>query len=183
MLLNIIINILCSLFASFLFLFVVLFFFKPKIKISPFLVQGPSPRAAEGIAYFVKIVNLSYFIAYDVRVEMHALKKLPMPDDKVNLLLSKIPLVVDNLPMIAGYRSEKKSPEARHCVKFRTVTDISAVLADELTSVQVRVILRHGLTGLSNVHTQVYTHPSQVKLGNFTSGSSFDVLPLVPTKT
>jgi hypothetical protein len=182
MLVNIVINIFCSLFASLLFLFVVLFFFKPSIKISPFLTQGPSPRAGEGIAYFVKIVNLSYFIAYDVRVEMHTLKKLPMPGDKVNLLLSKIPLVIDSLPMIAGYRSEKKSPEARHCVKFRTTMDLSTMLADDLTSIQVRVILRHGLTGLSNVHTQVYTHPSQVKLGNFTSGSTFDVLPPVPTK-
>ena len=172
-----VINIGCSIAASFTFLFLVLILLKPKIKISPFLTQGQSLRAAEGIVHSLKIVNRSVFIGYDVRVELHELRKIPMPGDTFNSQLIVIPLVVYSLTTIAGYRPMWWDKGAPHCAKFRTQRDLSTILADPMSSVRVRVISRHGLTGLSNVHTQEYTVQAQVKAGQFTSGPNFDYIP------
>jgi hypothetical protein len=172
-----IINIGCSVAASFAFLFLVLILLKPKIKISPFLTQGLSLRPDEGVVYTLKIVNKSFFIGYDVRVEMHVLRKIPMPGEAYNAQLIIIPLVVDSLTTIAGRRPMWWDKGAPHCAKFRTTKDLSTILADPMSSVRVRVISRHGLTGLSNVHTQEYTVQSQVVAGQFTSGPKFDHIP------
>jgi hypothetical protein len=178
----IIVNIGCSVTASLIFLFVVLALFKPKIKISPFLTQSFSPRKEEGIVHTVKIVNMSIFTAYDVKVEMHVLHKLPTPDGTLNTQLTEIPLVYNYLSTIDGRRPRWYRKNADHCVRFRTCEDVSTMLQDPMASVEVRVILRHGLTGLSNVHTQEYADPSQVSVGKFTSGSAFGLIPPSSTK-
>ena len=175
----ILVNICCSLTASLVFLFIVLLFFKPKIEISPFITKGPGPRANERIAFTIKIVNRSWFTAYDVRVEMHTMKKIPTPpQNTMNTIATPIKLVYDYLSTLDAYRPRWFQNDDKHCVRFRTLEDLSAILLDDMASIEVRVILRHGLTGLSNVHRQEYSDPSQLELGRFTSGSKFGLLPL-----
>ncbi len=59
-----------SLTASFGFLFLVLFLFKPKIKISPHICKGRLIESDPSDYYFIKIINYSLFSAYDIKFEL-----------------------------------------------------------------------------------------------------------------
>src|SRR5450432_2126843 len=64
--------------SSLVFLIVVLICFKPKIKISPFICKPKLPEG-EPPYYQIKIVNKSWFNAFDVKVELHLLEKYSTP--------------------------------------------------------------------------------------------------------
>ena len=68
--------------ASLMFLFIVLFLFKPKIRIAPFLCKLTNP--GEPVYYSFKFVNTSFFPAHDVKIELHKIRKIPMGNGKYN---------------------------------------------------------------------------------------------------
>ena len=73
------INIGCGVIASFIFLFSVLFLFKPRIKICPFICKTASQFEGESTVYFFKIVHKSMFSGNDVRAELNVLERYPTP--------------------------------------------------------------------------------------------------------
>lgn len=68
--------------ASLIFLFIVLFLFKPKIKIAPYLCKVAN--VGEVPYYSFKFVNMSFFPAHDVKIELHKIRKIPMGEGKYN---------------------------------------------------------------------------------------------------
>lgn len=60
---------------SFIFLLLVLWLLKPKISIAPFLCNVVNN---EGAFYVFKMVNLSFFAAHEIKLELHTIHKIPM---------------------------------------------------------------------------------------------------------
>jgi len=170
-------GVLASIIGSLVFLFLVLLLFKPKIKISPFVSKYSSPFEGEGIVFYIKIVNRSLFNAYDIKAELYMLERYPTPPaGMMNVRATPLSLVSGQLSSLDRYLPLWMRKAADHCIRFRTLDDLEQILADERKSVEFRVILRHGLTGLSKVHSQEYSDLSEIRNGRFTYGPSFGIL-------
>jgi len=163
--------------ASFLFLFVVLVFFKPKIKICPFICRSESPYEGEKMVYYFKIVNTSLFSANDVKAELCVIERYPVPPTgMMNKRSTNIKLIADYVPIIAPFRPKWYRKAADHCLKFRSLEDIESIVKDEFKSVEFSVYLRHGLTGLVTIYSQEYSDKSEIENGKHTYGTKFGVI-------
>jgi|SRR6476661_3429074 len=174
-----IINVACSIVGSLIFLFIVLIFLKPKIRISPFVCKSPSPFPTEQaeIAYYIKVVNMSLFTAYDLKAELHILERYATPPKgMMNVRQVPLTLVAGNLSNLDGYRPFWWRKEAEHCIRFRTLDNLDDILKADTKSVEFKVILRHGLTGLSKVYSQEYADLTEIKVGKFSYGTKFGLL-------
>jgi hypothetical protein len=170
-------NVLCGFIASLIFIFTLLIFFRPVIRISPFLCKNQSEFGGEGTMYFVKVVNISLFTAYDIRVEMNVLERYPTPPSgMVNKRMLPLNLVFDSHSNLPGYRPRWMRKEADHCLRFRTKEDLDTIVKNNQKSVEVQLIARHGLTGLVKVYTQEYSDINQIKDGKFSYGTKFGTI-------
>ena len=166
----------CSILASFIFLFIVLAFFKPKIKIADIICKN-SNQFTDDINeyYFFKIINMSLFSAYDVRVELNVLEKYQTPPSgMMNKRTISLTLVLSNVSHLPYFRPKWLRKDADHCIRFRTLDNLSEIISNPYKSVQLQVTLRHGLTGLVKVFYQDYADVSLIKEGKFTYGTKVD---------
>ena len=174
---NFFFNIGCSLLASLFFLFIILLFFKPKLKICPFLCKSKVDFDDETESYLFKIVNYSFFSAYDIKVELSLLRRYPVPPSgMMNIRFIPLKVKLNHISNIPPFRPGWLRRSADHAIRLRTGEDITRFLKDEFCSIELRIALRHGLTGLSRVIKYEYSHITQLKEGNFTYGSKFAVL-------
>lgn len=170
-------DILSSVIASFVFLFLVLLVFKPKIRISPFICKGKFASDDPLDYFFIKIINISFFSAYDAKFELLLVDKYPTTNGQMNCRLTDLSLVSDSISNIKGYRPSWIRKNAPYALRIRTKDDLSAILTNDYKSVMIKVSLRHGLTGLAKVHTRDYTDINQIKNGKFEYGLNFGDLP------
>jgi hypothetical protein len=178
----IIINILCSIVASFVFLFSILIFMRPSIKISTDVAKERGEDGAD--LYLFKFVNHSYFKAFDVYAELYQLQKIPIKDGiniGFNTRLTKIDLPVDRITNFDAYPNAlhtlfyKKNNEASFAYRIKCKTNLDEILNDEYKLIQLQITLRHGLTGLSEVFVQNYTDKNQLKQGSFAFGKNLNI--------
>jgi len=170
---NILLNIACSIVASFIFLFLVLLFFKPKVRLSPFVCKGRFMEGDNIDYFFIKIINVSFFSAYDVSVELLEVDSYPTINGQMNNRFIPLTLVLNHISNIPGYRPSWIRKNAPYAIRVRTVEDINKILSSDYKSVMVKVTLRHGLTGLVKVLTKEYTDCGQIKNGKFDYGLKF----------
>jgi hypothetical protein len=162
--------------ASLIFLFIVLFFFKPKIRISPFLCRA-SINGEQ--CYIFKFVNVSRFSAHDITVELHKTRRIPMGGGSVNNEYKKLTLLNAEISHIsAKLPFWEKDNASHHCVTVRSKEDVNKILSDESNGIVLRVGLKHGLTGLSKVFEQEYANVEDIKNGKFKPGTKFVALQL-----
>lgn len=158
--------------SAFIFLFIVLWLFKPKIKIAPFLCKETT--SAGNVFYVFKFINKSFFPAHDIKVELHQLRKIPMGNGNFNNEYMKLTLVNSVISHISArttiFRKDKGHP---HCVTIRSTEDINTILTEELHAILLKISLKHGLTGLSNVFEQEYANLEDIKSGKFKPGTKF----------
>lgn len=160
--------------ASFLFLFSLLFFFKPRVAISPFICKGQLHAEPGKEYYFIKVVNRSFFSAYDLKVEMNMVQLYPTPPSGMkNNRLTPLSLVADRLTHLGAYRPAWMRKEAMHCFRFRSSDNLGSILNDDTQLIRITVSAKHGLTGLTKVCEEEYAHPSQLRAGTFTYGTKF----------
>ena len=171
-----ILNVLCSLIGSFIFLFLVLIMFKPKIVISPFVCKGKFANADPSFYYFIKVINISLFSAYDVNVELLQIDYYPAGKGQMNTRQISLSLVEGSIRKIPGYRPSWIRKNAPYAVKVRTTENLEEILAQDAKAIAVKVSLRHGLTGLVKVGSKEYNDESQVKMGKFAYGLKFGPL-------
>lgn len=155
--------------ASLLFLFIVLILFKPKIIIAPFLCK------ANGDTWYVfKFVNVSFFSAHDIKVELHKIRKIPMGGGTYNNVNEKLTLLngeISHIPKrLTVFNKSNLNP---HCITVRSSEDINKILSDEACGILLRVGLKHGLTGLSKVFEREYANVEEIKAGKFKPGAKF----------
>jgi hypothetical protein len=174
---NFFFNVGCSLLASLVFLFLILFLFKPKLRICPFLCKSRLGFDGDQEYCLFKIVNYSFFSAYDVKAELSLLRKYPVPPSgMMNVRYMPLEMALNKISHIPPFRPAWWRKSADHAVRLRTKENLMRFLEDDYCSIELRVSLRHGLTGLSRVVRYEYSHISQLKMGNFTYGSKFGVL-------
>jgi hypothetical protein len=166
-------SVLCSVIASFIFLFLVLIFFKPKIRISPFVCKGKYMEGDETEYYFIKLINISLFSAYDVVIELLEVDRYPTPNGQMNNRFRPLTLVLSHVSHIPAYRPSWLRKNAPYAVRIRTTEELNKILTNDYKSVMVKISLRHGLTGLVKVHSKEYTDSTQIKNGKFDYGLKF----------
>ena len=121
-------DVLSGFITSFVFLFALLFLFRPRIKIAHQIsthIKAYGGRSNKW--YCFKIINRSLFRAFDLRVEV--IQKIPMtgPEGKTNHRTVPLTLVKDQYNYVAPFRIGEKS---EYALWFLTTDDISTMLND-----------------------------------------------------
>ena len=166
--------------ASFLFLYYVLFFMRPCIKISTTIARYKNMIPESNIewgeqVYYIKIVNKSWHAAYDVKLRLSELIRIPAGNGKMHERRKVLRLHRDALWHIPRHKNGKGNTFAPHAVVSLILVDILTILQDDNKCVEVQVILRHGLTGLSKVFTQEFGDVTSIKNGMFKFGDNLTV--------
>ncbi|RYE35828.1 MAG: hypothetical protein EOP42_05545 [Sphingobacteriaceae bacterium] len=176
---TILINILCSIVASFLFLFIVLYSLRPKISISS-IISKQKNSFDEGFdfTYAFKIINQSVFSGFDVQLELFSLQQYRVEAKGINNRIKSIPLKISEIKHLPPYVRTKtcnKTSFAPHAVMFRTNENLEEIVKNESKTLQLQITLRHGLTGLSRVYQKDYINLDDIKLGEFRFGNSLEI--------
>ncbi len=170
-------NIAANLLSSILFLFFILWFLKPKIRIAPFVCKNQSPYPNEGEMFFIKFVNCSLFAAYDVKAELIKVERFTTPPNAViNRRLTTLTLKKSTLMHVPHYMPRWARKDAKHAMILRTADNLDIILGAENQSVQLLVTLKHGLTGLTKLYTVEYSDLSEIKQAKFSNGTKFGIM-------
>lgn len=162
--------------SAFIFLFIVLLFFKPKLRISPFVCKGKFVEGDDTEYYFIKIINVSLFSAYNVSIELLEVDSYPTINGQMHNRYRPLTLVLNRISNIPGYRPSWLRKNAPYAIRVRTTEDLNGILSNDYKSVMVKVSLSHGLTGLVKVSSKEYTEAGQIKTGKFNYGRKFGSL-------
>lgn len=168
------IELLGGILGSFIFLFLALILLKPKVRIVGFLCKL---RTAIGPLYLFKFINLSFFPAHEVNIELHKIKRIPMGNGQLNITYEKLNLnnsFISHIPRRPAFWRRNKSN--LHCIIVRSSDDLNTILRDEMQGVVIKVSLKHGLSGLSNVFEYEYGSETDIKEGKFKPGMKFGIM-------
>lgn len=172
---NFLFNSTCSLVASFVFLFVVLKWLKPRIRIADFICK--TPETGDSNVYVFKFKNNSFIDAFDVKVELFEIERHIMGNGTYNKNNKKLTLFHDYISLMPGRSIIKKSDGMHNdCITVRTIENIEEILSVSTKGIALRISLKHGLTGLTNVLEQEFGSKESIKSGKFKSGREFATL-------
>lgn len=161
---------------AFIFLFLVLIFLRPHINISNFICVY-RPTGAQPPVYYFKIVNLSFFSAHDVDIELFEVKRIPMGGGKYNSKLEKLNLVLSHISHIPRRPLFwQKRNDNNHCLVIRCHDNLNSILNIETQGIVLKISLKHGLTGLAKVIEQEYGNEEDIKDGKFRTGTNFGIV-------
>lgn len=180
--LSFILGILGSIIASCLFLYLVLHKLRPQIEIAP-VIALETDKGENW--YWFKIINKSRFDGFDLKFILEKtvtvpcnggfhitdFEKIPFRQDSFGLIPKRIPPKKSN----GKSKKPKDVDTASHCFQVRTSTDLEKLLKDQHTALRLQVILRHGLTGLSDSFEWNFVNASSIKKGSFKFGESFEI--------
>lgn len=166
-------SILASMIASFLFIFSLLFLLRPRVKISDKIclskidIEGNSKNS-----FHIKVVNLSFFPAFDIKVSLE--KHTPYPvEGGINFRVEQLKLIKSELSCIAPLRYGKSYGDMS--MIFRSEENLSEILVQPHSQISFQITLKHGVTGLTKIYTQVYANKSSIKEGYFVFGRRIDI--------
>ena len=170
-------NLIVEIIGGLLFLFIILILLRPRVEISPEIAKHNDPfDANKRMCWVFKIVNKSFFSAFDVQVELMEKITYPAHPYGQNVRMFPLTLKVNSIPHVAPFRpSWFKKDYSDYALRFRTYDDLDVVLNDPTKSLQLKVTLKHGLTGLGKVYSKQYVGPA-IKSGQFVIGSKFEVV-------
>lgn len=155
--------------SALIFLFLLLWLFKPKVSMANFICFNTT-----GGYYVFKFVNMSCFAAHDIHVELHKIRRIPMGSGLVNNEYEKLSLVNGHISHVPGRAFKINKNKANpHCILVRSHENINTILRDDMNAVALKISLKHGLTGLSNVFEQEFGNPEDVRTGKFKPGTKF----------
>jgi hypothetical protein len=178
---NIIKTILLNVISSFIFIYLLLIYLKPKIKIVKFIAKSKSPFRNPNefpnpdhhkICYAFKIINKSFFRAYDIHAKVNTYKivqgKNKIMDKVIN---GSIALKTDEVNFIDKNKYFLSQNYGDHCIQFFTFEDLSAILEKD-TYIEFQITAKHGLTGLSSTFIHEFVNINDIKKGLFESGNN-----------
>ncbi|MBS7231070.1 hypothetical protein KHA90_08535 [Flavobacterium psychroterrae] len=169
-------NITCNIIASFIFIFTLLIFFKPKFDIVHFIAKNDSPfDNVTDICYSFKIINKSFFGAYDIEARSNYYYIRQGENGIINKVFSKIELKTNKVNFIFGFKPLKKN-YGDNCVQFFTYEDLSAKMESSSTYIQFQITARHSLTGLNNIFTYNFVNKSKIVEGKFKEGNFKEII-------
>lgn len=169
-------NIFCSFISSFLFIFVLLIFLKPKFDIVPLIAKSDSPfDNSDAICYSFKIINKSIFGAYDIEARSNYYYIIQGENSIINKVFSKIELKTNKINYISGYIPFKKN-YGNNCIQFISYENLSDKMKSSSTHIQFQITARHSLTGLNNIFTHEFVNKNVIKDGRFKEGNFKEIL-------
>jgi len=171
------ISILESLIASIIFIFLLLIYLRPRLKISTKIgSEKDTIDNSNELYYLFKVVNMSWYSAYDIYVELNLLIPYNVKEG-INYRSISLPLKRDKLNFIAPFRPKwYKKDYGQHAMIFRTKEDLSKILEKNSNILRLQVTLKHGLSGLSKVYHKSYIGTSDIIKGHFEFGNSFKII-------
>lgn len=148
---NVLINFLCGLIGSFLFILFLLYFLRPKFEISPYICYLNKQ-------YRLKIVNRSIYDAFDISCELVRLEPYHHENGKSSVKIYSINLLTQDMTHIVRYR--KKTTD-RHPYHLFARTIVAEDLLEESLNapqsyLELKITVRHGLTGLARTFSQKF---------------------------
>lgn len=169
-------NVFCSLLASFIFIFTLLIFLKPKFEIVPLIAKNDSPfDNTDQICYSFKIINKSFFGAYDIEARTNYYYLIQGENGIINKIFSKFELKTNKVNYVPGYLSFNKK-NGNNCIQFLTYENLSEKMKSSTTHIQFQITARHSLTGLSNIFTHEFVRKNAIREGKFKEGNFKEVL-------
>ena len=169
-------NVTCSLIASFIFIFILLIFLKPKFEIVPLIAKNDSPfDNINQICYSFKIINKSFFGAYDIEARTNYYFIRQGENEIINKVFSKIELKTNKINFVPGWIPLKKG-YGNNCVQFFTYEDLSKAMNASSTHIQFQITARHSLTGLNNIFSYEFVNKSAIVEGKFKEGNFKEVI-------
>ncbi|RYE38827.1 MAG: hypothetical protein EOP48_26525 [Sphingobacteriales bacterium] len=171
---EILFNVGCGLVAALLFLFIALSLLRPKVQIADCI----SVDFEEGIEVWrFKFINKSLFSAFDATVELYQHTEQPAAPRGKDIIPMKIPLATEKFSIIQRFVPHSFARNyAHHCIQVKTLTNLETILKERAKSLQLRITLRHGLTGLSANFVKDYNTERTIKRGSFEFGNKFNIL-------
>lgn len=167
----VLIGIITSIIGSGSFL-LILWFFKPRLKISP--NNAHFNHRVEGEVWALKIINPSkFFSLFDVSISLYSISNYNVYGGK-NGHLSKIELKKDKIEFIPTLKSKEEDKDAKFARLLFTSHNLKAVLEKEET-ILFHVKASHELSGFSKVFQREYFSKSIIKDGKFSHGDSFEI--------
>ena len=182
------VNILSGILVSLFFLFLLLKFYRPKIIISNLICSTPEAFVKEdgqsGIRkkYSFKILNTSIYNAFDATFELFSMESITHTSGKNNLRIKRLSLRTSNMTNIKRYRKNylEKDPHALFAILLHTNEPLETYLSKEYNYLELRVTLRHGLTGLAETFTQHFPDTSVINNEcKFEFGKKIGVIPII----
>jgi hypothetical protein len=175
-LIAILINICCSFLASFIFIYFILFMYRPRIEIWPIIAERVGPNDEGRKSFSFKIRNKSWFKSFDINIQLFQVISYPTNDGYRNSRHLELKM---NTPKWS-YMSKKKpklffSKYTDNYVIFRTFEDLHSIFNDDLKSIQFEITLRHGLTGISAIIVREFVRGS-IQEGTFKSGRKIEIV-------
>lgn len=165
-----------SVVGSGLFLIVLFYLVKPKIKLSPHIAEQLIDSHSNAMLYRFKILNGSWFYkAYDIEVRLfHAIPVYT--GDGQNVKLIEVPLRRNRTAFLQSAIRGQLETEKTHACQFRTDDNLRELLQEESSYLQLQVTARHGLSGLPGIFVQRYYSRRVIKKGSFARGRHLNVL-------
>jgi len=167
-------SILSSIIASFIFIFSILLLLRPRVKISDKIcLRTVDLDDKPNVRYLIKVVNLSLFPAYDIKVSLDKLIPYPV-EGGLNYKSTQLKLKKNELSHIAPFRFG--SNYGNNAMLFVTEEDVSSILGNPQFEIRFQVTLKHGVTGLTKVYNKNYSTKSSIKEGQFIFGKKIDII-------
>lgn len=165
---------LSSLIASFIFLIVILVFLRPAIKTSKCIVLALEEGKP---CYRIKFYNTSIFSAYDADVSLVALEERAAAPKGKHTYYQEIALGKNKFSVIHRWLPMCLAKNYAHnCTQVKTFENLEEILKDQHKTLQLKITLRHGLTGLSKTFVKDYHTESSLAKGLFEFGNTFAVI-------
>jgi len=167
--------ILINVISSFIFIFALLYLLKPKIEIVPIIAKQDNPF--DGITdtcYAFKIINQSFFGAYDIEAKANYYTVRQGENGIINKIFHKIELRTHKINYVKRRRLIDKN-YGDNCVQFFTYEDLKNEVIQNKKYIQFQITARHSLTGLSNIVTYEFVDGAYIKDGLFVSGNQKEV--------
>ena len=161
-----------SFIASVLFIFFLLTFFGPSIKISSSIAKQKNTfESTPEFMYIFKFYNNSFHHAFDADLTLF---KVETNNNNKGEKFIGLTVKAPSMKQIPKFRKVKDASElAPHCLLFRTIEDLEKICNDD-NAVELQITLKHGLTGLSRAFKQRFVK-ADIKNGQFQYGNNLGV--------
>ena len=165
------INFFISLIASTGFLVLLIILYRPSIRISNRICLE---KKDDKHIYVFKIVNMSFYNAYNCSFTL--VRKTPyiIENNKVNYNLEKLKLTAQSFHSISGRKRKKDFGE--HAILIASYEDLSLDIDNENISYELSVTCKHGFSNLSRVFKVSFESSETFHQGSFRFGSNLGVI-------
>lgn len=169
-----IVSIISSFVSSLFFLFFLLRFLRPSFKISKFICYNEE-------RFYFKLVNLSIYNAFDANIELFLMEPFHHTGGNSNVKISPIPLLTNNVTIVN--RNRKKINQYDQYALFALLVSTKEPIQEKIAKagsyIELRLTVRHGLTGLADTFTQQYANGDVIKDGHkFCFANDLNTMPI-----